>query len=222
MNRNLPPTAGVAALTVIVVMAVIIAVFTGFLALSSPPSSQAQNRDEQRRTNLAAIQQALESYAANHNGLYPATTAVASKFAEFNYRQPQCFGCGLAEYENSAATGVPFTKDDWIPSLVADGYISTLPLDPETGRQDAGLCQSGAWPRGYIYASDGQNYKVTAFCTPSTDLNISDQAESPYCIGPDKLILKPAPDSQPALKPYVDPRAPSFHYSVYTPAWACK
>lgn len=223
MKQNLPQsTSGVAALTVIVAMAVAIALFTGFLALTNPPSSQAKQRDDQRRTDLGSIRQALESYAASHSGQYPATAPVASKYAELNYRQPQCFGCGLAEYENNAATGVPFTKDDWIPSLVADGYMTTLPLDPDTGQSDAGLCQAGAWPRGYVYVSDGQNYKLTAFCTPTTALNITQTAASPYCTGPEKLILKPEPDGVSALKPSVDPRSPSFHYAVYTPAWACK
>jgi hypothetical protein len=127
----------------------------------------------------------------------------------------------MSQYQQSGVTDVPFTKDNWIPELVDQGYLPTLPIDPQTGQQQAGLCQSPSWPRGYIYVSNGQDYKLYAFCTPMTGLNTTDGASSPYCVDADQHLL-PNPVNQVPLNNLVDPKQPSFHYAIYSPGWACK
>lgn len=219
---NLPhATAGFAMTYLLLTVAALIVMFTTGLAVINPPSQQVKDRDTQRQSDLAVLQHALDDYAANHNGLYPATAPSADQYVEFDNHQPQCFDCGLTQYEQNSTTGVPFTRDNWIPDLVDQGYLPTLPIDPQTGQSDAGLCQAAGWPRGYIYFSNGQNYKLTAFCTPVTGLNMISAQASPYCIGSSRQILQPNPNKKPALKPLVDPKQPNFHYAIYSPAWAC-
>jgi type II secretory pathway pseudopilin PulG len=212
--------AGFATIYVTVAAVAVILLITTGMALINPPSQQAKNLDKQRQSDLAVIQHALDEYAANHNGFYPAT-APSSGYLEYDNHQPQCFGCNLTEYQQNNATGVPYTRDNWIPDLVDQGYLPTLPIDPQTGQATAGLCRSGGWPRGYIYVSSGQNYKLITYCTPTTGLNTTIGQTSPYCIGANHQILQPNPNNQPALKTLVDPKQPAFHYAIYSPAWSC-
>lgn len=216
-----PHQTGFAILYVVLVVAGVILLFTTALAVFSPQSRLAKTMDQQRQTDLNTFQHALEEYAANHNGQYPATTTSASQFSDINNHQPQCYNCGLAEYQQNIITDVPFTKDDWIPGLVEQGYLPTLPTDPQNGQTTAGLCSSADWPRGYIYFSDGQNYKLIDFCGPTSHLNFSVSQDSPYCVGENGRILIQDPSGNPALDKLVDPKQPGFHYAIYSPAWAC-
>lgn len=214
-------TAGFSICYVVLAVAAAICLITVSMALVSPPAKQAKTMDDQRKLDLATVQRALEDYAANHNGSYPITTATATNYLEFGNRQPQCYGCGLAEYARNANTDVPFTQDNWIPNLVDQGYLPKLPIDPQNGLSQAGLCGAKDWPRGYIYISNGQNYKLVAFCTPTTALNPEAPEQSPYCIGDNRRILQKNPAGQLPLNTLVDPKQPGFHYAVYSPAWAC-
>jgi type II secretory pathway pseudopilin PulG len=212
-------SSGFALIHLVLLVTAAILLITSFATLVNPPGKAAQAMDNQRKYNLSLIKQALDSYAANHNGQYPATDN-SSSFADFNNHQPQCFQCGIKEYQQSGLTDVPYNKDNWIPQLVDQGYLPTLPVDPQTGDDDTGLCLASGWPRGYIYYSDGTNYKLVDFCGPTTGLNLVAGHPSPYCVG-DPKHLQPQPVDQPALKDLVDPKQPSFNFAVYTPGWAC-
>ena len=61
-----------------------------FLAVSG---AQKSRRDSQRKNDLGRIAAALENYASNNNGTYPATaaaatTAMASYLPQANYQDP--------------------------------------------------------------------------------------------------------------------------------------
>jgi type II secretory pathway pseudopilin PulG len=212
-------SSGFAIIHVVLGMAItILVIVTGATVINSS-AKQTQTLDARRKTDLELIQHALDEYAGNHNGQYP-TTTVSPDFNLLDNHQPQCYLCGLAQYQQSGVTDVPFTKDNWIPELVDQGYLLTLPIDPQTGQMHAGLCQSTGWPRGYIYFSNGQDYKLLAYCTPMTGLNTSATAPSPYCVDTDQHLL-PNPVGQVALATLVDPKQPSFHYAIYSPGWAC-
>lgn len=206
---------------IIVGVAGVVCLLTLSLALFNPPAKQAKTMDSQRKSDLVTVQRALEDYAASHSGLYPVTTSVATDYQEFANHQPQCYGCGLAEYSRNTTTDLPFTKDDWIPNLVDQGYLPTLPTDPQNGLSQAGLCGAADWPRGYVYVSNGQNYKLWDFCTATTGLNPEAPEQSPYCIGDNRRILQTKPTGQLPLNILVDPKQPGFHYAVYSAAWAC-
>jgi type II secretory pathway pseudopilin PulG len=210
---------GFAIMYIVIGVAVSILLITTGVVLANSPAKQAQSLDNQRQLDLTVIQHALDEYAGNHNGQYP-TTAISPDFAQFDNHQPQCFECGLADYQQNGVTDVPFTKDNWIPDLVDQGYLPTLPLDPQTGLAHAGLCQASGWPRGYIYFSNGQDYKLLAYCTPTSDLNVSAGPVSPYCVSADQHLL-PNPVGHPQLATMADPKQPSFHYAIYSPGWAC-
>ncbi len=222
MPARSPHSLGVISINTILVVSLAILAIVTLMILINPPGKQAQARDDQRRLDLAAIQQALERYAGNHNGQYPTTIQVSASYDTLDHYQPQCFQCGIDEYQHNNITGISFTRDNWIPELVDQGYLPNLPLDPQTGDQTAGLCAASGWPRGYIYVSNGQDYKVFDFCGPRSQLNFSVGAVSPYCVGPDRDVLLPNPNGQPRLAPLADPKQPSFHYAIYSPGWACK
>lgn len=222
MNAAHSTRHGFAVTYILLAVAGAIMLFSFGLVIFNPPARLAETLDTKRQTDLASIQHALEDYAANHGGFYPVTTPISNAYQDLDNHQPQCYQCGYKDYQQSVTTDVPYTKDNWIPDLVDQGYIATLPIDPQSGSHTAGLCGNTDWPRGYIYISNGQNYKLIDFCGPTTGLNTTVPQDSPYCVGENKQVLQANPANQPALLPMVDPKQPGFHYAIYSPAWACK
>jgi len=95
---------------------------------------------------------------------------------------------GVSIWLTSATDENPFqgtnNGGDWIPGLVAGGYINTLPKDPLGGPGLESLVSGcSSWKKAYMYMSDPgvaqpQNYAVLSHC------NIEDSAsmktDSPF------------------------------------------
>jgi general secretion pathway protein G len=114
----------------------VVIVVIGILALLVIPnltSAPAKARDAQRKTDLSTLQKAIETYALD-NGSYPSTGG-------------SWYGVS-ANGGSKSLTGA----GGYIPNL-APAYIKTLPLDPKP--------DYSGWS-GYLYRSDGTNYKLLA------------------------------------------------------------
>lgn len=102
-------------------------------------------RDSVRKQNMSQIASALELYYTDNNQ-YPTTTGW--------------FG----EPSNAGS----MAQDVWIPGLVPK-YLAHLPHDPHTGDGSYGfgcaLANRNGWA-GYIYQSNGTDYKLLAACVP--------------------------------------------------------
>jgi prepilin-type N-terminal cleavage/methylation domain-containing protein len=191
LNRR---QSGFTYIELLVTMAILAILATVVLTLTNPRQRFNQTNDGIRRADLAQMQRQLEAYSVNNEGHYPATSIS----------QPwQCYGCGVS----SLSTGT--TASTWIPQLQAQGYLKTLPIDPTNGRTSGGCATSAA--AGYVYRSDGINYKVAAVCTPATGLNTG-ATSTDYC------DLSGNPKSLVSLLPMVDPARPSYAYAVYSVA----
>lgn len=204
-------TSGFSLVEVLTVVAIIGILSTLVLVAMNPAERIQAAFDSQRKSDLAQIRNSLEAYAANHDGKYPSTGNVY-----------QCNDCGASDSPNTT-----FTDKNWIPSLIADGYIKRLPSDPRNGDATAGNCLPGA-SYGYAYISDGKDYKVIATCTVKSDLNMDAavaQYSSSYCTQnalPPLYTFNPKPAGKSALKSLVDPRRPTSGYAVYSPGFACQ
>lgn len=110
-------------------------------AMAAFNNARASARDAKRYSALAQVQLALETYR-QVNGSYPSTGgswwSVCSVFG----------GKGV--------TG----SGGYIPNL-APTYITVLPLDPVSS---TGCHSNNSW--GYLYRSDGTDYKFMAYFTP--------------------------------------------------------
>lgn len=107
------------------------------VVLVSLNTARAKARDAVRRSDLVQLQRALELYY-HDNGSYP----VVSSWSGY-----QTTGCGISG-QLSGASG-------YIPNI-APTYIPVLPVDPS---RKYGGCS------GYLYYSDGSNYKLLAHAT---------------------------------------------------------
>lgn len=112
------------------------------IAYASFGSSRALARDDIRKADLKSLQLALSLYKAQY-GVYPTqgcgTVRVAPDLPSV-YAGPgthPAWGC---------------TADMYITNLVPD-FIAALPKDPS---------QESVYGRGYIYASNGTDYKLMA------------------------------------------------------------
>ena len=108
------------------------------IVMSSVNSARAKARDSKRRQDMISIRTALELYYTA-NGSYPAPS-------------PGSWG-GL----NTVPCG-PGNSANYIAGLVPN-YIGSLPTDPAGV---SGTCN------GYLYASDGINYKLLVYATPES------------------------------------------------------
>ncbi len=97
-------------------------------------SARASARDSIRQTNLKDLQLALQLYKAQ-NGQYPDNCGSASGNWSGNVGIGDNFKCSDG-------------SNNYIQGLVPQ-YIPALPVDPKTSDD-----------RGYIYRSDGNNYKI--------------------------------------------------------------
>ena len=127
-----PPT-GFTLIELLVVIAII-----GILAsvvLASLNSARERARDTASISQLKEINKALSLFHLN-NGSYPSTGSMNTTYAGID--------CIL--------TTVDSERSDWIPGLVAGGYISALPANSSV---------SGC----YLYASNGSLYVLSAWNT---------------------------------------------------------
>ncbi len=138
MNSQAPK--GFTLIELLVVIAII-----GLLSsviLASLNTARAKGRDAQRKAEMLQVQQALELYASDHSGAYPVSTGWNG------------YGVGNCGGTAGTLTGA----SGYIPNL-APTYIGVLPVDPNF------VAQSCA---GYIYNSDGTNYKFLDHVLPES------------------------------------------------------
>jgi prepilin-type N-terminal cleavage/methylation domain-containing protein len=144
----------------------IIAILTAFGTFAFQ-QALAKARDAQRRNDLKQLQTALQAYY-NDYGSYPPTTAAY--LATLTITGCVASGSTTGYYcgEDSHHGG---RTSDYIPNL-APKYIRRLPNDPRAGKDN--FTNSSACDQtrtGYLYISDGSEYKLMAHCTPEQPLN---------------------------------------------------
>lgn len=105
--------------------------------LAALNSARSKSRDARRQEDLVQMRTALELYANAHNGSYPASTSW------------DCQDC----------TGSYGDSTFFINNFVTPGYISQWPNDPTP------LGSRGSTNYGYLYYSDGVDYKLLIFST---------------------------------------------------------
>ena len=151
----------------ILVVITIISVLSG-VGIFSYTNAQKAARDAKRRADLHSLRIALESYYAA-NGTYP---VVASWSGE-----PSAYGSHTTDY---------------VPGL-APNYIDKLPNDPRANTSYAPC--SNATYTGYLYYSNGTDFKLMAHCSPEGVMSNSKD-------------------------PYYDPVRPSYTWQISTPGGA--
>jgi type II secretion system protein G len=121
-------------------------------------AARARARDSVRKAQLKTLQTALEAYYVDHNA-YPSTGGSNNWYSS----EPG---------NNANAPYGPGNNGDWIPGLVAGGYIPQLPHDPLMGKGDnnpnkcSGWATGGPWIGAYDYTSNGADYKIISHCAP--------------------------------------------------------
>ena len=143
------------------IVVTILAMLAGILIPVLEDAAQA-SRDARRASDLKTVQAALESYK-RVQGTYPDTGGA------FQGDAPNFGGMG-------------YDAAGYIPALVPD-FMQALPKDPSSEFPDAN-------DGGYMYASDGTDYKMV--------INIS-------------------PESYPAGNPFFDPQRPNSAWQVSSP-----
>lgn len=138
MNGRSTYRLGFTLIELLVVIAIIgIIASIAMVALSN---ARARGNDANRISQLKELQKALHLYYSDH-GSYPSTGNIPGSGNMFLVYAP--VGCDLP---------ADLHTNDWIPGLVASGYISSLPKDPH---QSSVGC--------YQYASDGRLYILSAW-----------------------------------------------------------
>lgn len=120
------------------------------VVLTSLSGARASARNTQRQQDLRSIQTALEMYYNDH-GQYPQT--FDSKF----FRD----GIFVANKNCPDADN----GKNWIPGLVENGYINSLPDDPRTGRSTLNERKNPDGSACYVYSSNGKDYILSAWGT---------------------------------------------------------
>lgn len=158
MEDNLQKSDFLAQGFTLIELLVVIAII-GFLAsflFASFSYTQTIARDMRRVREVKQVQELVEMYAVDHNRQYPVT--------------PEGWWGSCAE---KCGHDWGKTTDDWVPNLVAEGYVPKLPLDPKP----ADSCSSC-----YLYLSDGVNYKILIHvpenCESGRKLRIVDSARN--------------------------------------------
>lgn len=113
---------------------------------------QRNARDTRRRSDLKALQNAVEQFYAR-TGIYPTTNGI------WWSSEP-----GDVQPNGNANDG------NWVPGLVAGGFISQLPRDPLGRITDNAACIAidPDFRRAYMYNSNGLDYKIVSNCAPET------------------------------------------------------
>ncbi len=141
----------------------------GSVGFFSYRSSLKAARDAKRRADLHALQTALQVYYAE-NGSYPSTS-----------------GAWTGE---QSAYGSHTT--DYVPGL-APNYIEKLPNDPRVGTAYAPC--NNATRVGYLYRSNGSDYKLLAYCSPEGTMSVT-------------------------TDPFYDPTRPTYAWQISSPGGA--
>ncbi len=129
----------------ILIVCTIIGILLGVGAVSYSSISKG-SRDARRKADLEQMRAALEMYR-NTVGNYPTTVG--------NW------------YSSEPGDVVPYFVD-YIPAIVAGGYMSQLPRDPKGGDSTIPTCNAG-WKRAYLYRSDGVDFKLLSHCAPESN-----------------------------------------------------
>lgn len=137
---NMTRNRGFTLIELLVVIAIIGVLSTVILA--SLNAARSKSYDADRVSNMREVQKALELYAIEHDGKYPIK--------------------GGSNWNGTCAAWYVTTKDNVIPGLVAGGYMSELPLDPEVNTSASTCC--------YLYhsTSDGSDYKYLMYNCPTS------------------------------------------------------
>jgi prepilin-type N-terminal cleavage/methylation domain-containing protein len=149
---------------ILVVVAVFVVLTSVLLAILNPLNQIKKARDSERRNTLKRIQQVLEQYYDDH-GNYPLADSA------WYVSEPPSGG--------QTQSGMVYSAT-WIPDVVAQGYIPSLPHDPI-----ANVCHvNGLWRRSYVYRtwSNGQQYSLISICVPEAGGSVSstDGMYDPY------------------------------------------
>jgi prepilin-type N-terminal cleavage/methylation domain-containing protein len=127
------------------------------VVLASVNAARSKARDASRVEALIQLRTALELYYSKH-GSYPV--------AGINMYQSDLDSQG---YFNGTNSG------NWIPGLVADGDISSLPHDPHAGVNIS--CDPSWWgleSPTYVYQSyDGKGYALASICGAENNISIN-------------------------------------------------
>jgi prepilin-type N-terminal cleavage/methylation domain-containing protein len=126
--------------------------------------ARAGARDDVRKAALKELQLAVELYKAQ-NGVYPAQGCSAFPVYSGPGSHP-AWGC---------------TAEDYIVGLVPE-FIATLPKDPTSEYENG---------KGYIYATNGTDYKIMAHGSVEQKLVVSYEDEFVRCpgnIGPSCIL----------------------------------
>lgn len=143
-------TLGVPGFTLIELLVVIAIIgVLSAVVLASLSAARQKGNDAQRLSNIHAVIQALEFYANDHNGQYPATPT--------------------SDTPNACGGSVPSCVDD-LTALTAGKYISTLPSDPSNAFAKSAnnyrYCASGT--KDYIILIRTESLHPTTWCRPQT------------------------------------------------------
>jgi prepilin-type N-terminal cleavage/methylation domain-containing protein len=121
----------------ILIVVAIIAILAS-VVLVGLGSSQKQANDARIFSDLTEVQNALQLYYSDHGGTYPSTDS--------QWQTVCTNGANTTPFTTTGANG-------YIPNL-APTYIAALPINPNG-------CIGGLY-KGYIYVSDGTDYKFAA------------------------------------------------------------
>lgn len=136
------------------------------IAAVSLNSARVNARNAQRKANLVQLSKALELYYADY-GSFPSTGGLGWSVVS-----------GGGNYVVKESTGA----NGWIPNL-APAYIAVLPTDPNTNTVNLSNmrseCRTVASWNGYVYRSNGTDYKIFANCLPEGAMSLTDQFADP-------------------------------------------
>jgi type II secretory pathway pseudopilin PulG len=121
------------------------------VVLASLNSARAKARDAERASDINQINKALQLYYSVH-GSYPSTGNINTV-----YMDPGC----------KTAVAPDQITSDWIPGLVAGGFIPKLPIDPNP----KGVYHPSNGGACYMYSSDGKYYILSAWDTVETAID---------------------------------------------------
>lgn len=151
---------GFSLIELLVAIAVIGIIAGVILVVINPAQKIAQARDATRKSDMAQIRTALETYFASH-GEYPSVSTSSDSD-------------GNRLSTNSDATGSPVNGGNWFPVLAASGELSVVPQPRNVG----GPCNYGGSnlyesPNCYFYAynrfDNGQSYVLLARLENTSD-----------------------------------------------------
>ncbi|MFQ5748399.1 MAG: prepilin-type N-terminal cleavage/methylation domain-containing protein [Planctomycetota bacterium] len=126
----------------IIEMLIVVSILAMLTAILVPvlDDSAKSSRDARRAADLKSVQAALEAYK-RENGVYPSTN---------NQWWGDAPSYGGKDYQGAKA---------YIPGMVPN-FMPSLPKDPDP--------QYPSGDKGYLYRSDGKNYKFLANKTPES------------------------------------------------------